>query len=533
MFKFFKDRYAKKRFNLILADGIFDFILKIDVRTGTYLRKYGKNNLPYSLQKRGKYDDLVKSLSGRLYGGAAEDFSRSMKLIRILSALAVQRQYVVFCKLSAGETIRYKKIWFFNNAPEEIVLLCEDVTDVREYQETEQKKIESEMRRRREELQSLQSRMVYLAHEIRSPLNSIYGNLDILQMEAYEKNRYLDNAILSAEYLLRLINGVLHISKTENGDSVRSVEAVTLEELVKCPEGMFEYEAKKKNITLCFQFGEPVYRYLYLDREAIQQILVNLISNAVKYSTEGGKICCRIVERYVEEKRVRLFLEVADMGIGMEEEFLLKNFSGVWEEYAREGRMEGAQGSGLGLFLTKRLVELLHGSIRIESRAGVGTKVSVELETDADDVLYDTHGFCRKDNEQIVKGEIYRIKRALVAEDEDASMDVLCAYLEKLGIAADQTYDGEEVVAVFEQSAENYYDIIFMDRNMPAKNGVEAIRAIRRMERKDSGLPIIVMTAEMPEQQKTDDASVEINDYLIKPYCLEDIRATLSKYPGG
>lgn len=528
MFKFLKDRYIKKRPGLILADGIFDFILSIDVRRGTYLRKYEKKNLPFSLQKEGKYDDLLCSLQSRLDGGVLE-FSQNMKLIRVLGILTVQEQYSVLCRFKSGENIYYKRILFLYGRQKEIIALCEDITVVLEYREA-QRRIDDGPDKRKEELQSLKKRITYLVHEIRSPLNSIYGNLDILQMETCNNNRYLENAILSAEYLLRLVNSALNISAIENNNSIRKAEAVTLEELVKCPKGMFEYEAAMKNIRIYFRFGEPVYRYLYLDRELIQQIMVNLISNAVKYSQEGGEICCRIAQRYLEEKRIRLYLEVADTGIGMEEEFLLKNFSGVWTGQAREYRKDKTPGNGMGLALTKRLVELLHGSIKIESRAGYGTKISVEFDADGDDVLYQERGLSEGGVGKIPEEGIPGIKRALVAEDEDSSMDALCGYLKRLGIASDQTYDGDEAAAVFEQSEEHYYDVVLMDINMPVKSGIEAIRTIRRMERKDNCLPIIAMTADTLAQQKMGEISAQVDGYLIKPYRLEDIRSVLLKY---
>ncbi len=528
MFKFLKDRYDKKRPGLILADGIFDFILSIDVRKGTYLRKYGKKNLPFSLPEKGKYDDLLSSLRGSLCEGETQ-FSQNMKLIRIVGSLMVQELYSVSGRFQTGETVSYKRILFLYGGHKEIIALCEDITVVSEYREAQQR-IDDSSREREEELQSLKKRITYLVHEIRSPLNSIYGNLDILQMETYKSNRYLENAILSAEYLLRLVNSVLNISAIENDNSIRKTEAVTLEELVRCPKGMFEYEAAKKNIRLLFHLGEPVYRYLYLERELIQQIMINLISNAVKYSQEGGEIGCMITQRYLEEKRVRLVLEVVDTGIGMEKEFLLENFSGVWAEQVREYRKDKTPGNGMGLAITKHLVDLLHGSIKIDSRADDGTKITVEFETDGDDVLYDKGQMPEREADEFPQAGVSGIKRALVAEDEDSSMDVLCGYLKRLGIAFDQTYDGDEVTAVFEQSEENYYDVILMDINMPAKSGIEAVRTIRRMGRKDNCLPIIAMTADTLGQQTLRELSAQVDGYLIKPYRLEDIRAVLSKY---
>lgn len=376
--------------------------------------------------------------------------------------------------------------------------------------------------------------IAYLAHEIRTPLNSIHGNLDILRMEGSLDSRYLDNAILSTEYLMHFVDSALTIAEIENDNSVIKAEAVTLEELFKYLKGILEWAADKKNIELQFLFGETVYQYLYLDRTAIQQIIINLISNSIKYTDEGGKVLCHITEKYLEEKRIRLFIEVSDTGIGMEEDFA----SNVWEEFTREGRSKDAKGNGLGMFITRQLVGLLNGSMEIESAPGFGTKVSVTLEADGDDVLYDLGHLIKEcpDDGQMQKymeEDINRYtlpKRALVAEDEEASMDVICKYLGILGIEADKAYDGDEVIRIFSISEENHYDVLLVDINLPDKSGIEALHEIRKLDRADSGMPAIIMTADDIDRHRADMLYGEINGYIIKPYRLEDIRAVLSQY---
>ncbi len=235
---------------------------------------------------------------------------------------------------------------------------------------------------------------------------------------------------------------------------------------------------------------------------------------------------CRITEIYLEEKRVKLLLEVTDTGIGIEEDFL----SDIWNAYTREYRMKGILGSGLGLMLTKRMVELLHGSIDIISRVGLGTKVSVELEVDGDDVLY-ARPASPADKKTTAQGRSpVLIKRALVAEDEESNMEIICRYLEQLGVAADRAYNGKDAIEIFEKSHTDYYHIILMDINMPGTDGIEAIRRIRNMERTDKTLPIIAVTAEIPGKEKEGALSAQIDGYLIKPYRMEDIRSVLLEY---
>lgn len=374
----------------------------------------------------------------------------------------------------------------------------------------------------------LQDYAAYLAHEIKTPLSSICGNLDILKREGCLDNKYLDNAILAADYLTHLVDSVMLVSVIENDTGVIKSDVATPEELFRSLKGILEVTAAKKNIKLQFLFGETIYQYLYLNKAAIQQIIINLISNSIKYTDEGGTVLCRITQEYLEEKRIRLFLEVEDTGIGMEEDFI----SCVWDEFTREGRKGDAKGNGLGMSITKSLVELMNGSIKIGTSPGHGTKVTVELDVDGDDIRYDLDAPSGKEEKQIREGtgEYTLPKRVLVAEDERANMDIICKYLEILGIEADKAYDGDEVIEIFNRSEENRYDVILMDINLPEKSGIEAVREIRKSDREDNGIPIVIITADTLDRHWPDILSAKINGCIIKPYSLEDVRTVLLKY---
>lgn len=536
MIKFLKGRLKGAAVDLVLPEGIFDFILFVDVRKGTYARKYGKRTFFQWIPEEGRYSDFLRNLQKRACG-SEEELNENMKLIRVLGALAVQEKYIVICSLKIEEGtcregicqdgIYHKKFTFIRNSfykesdrqKENIVVFCEDMTEILSCAEIGRES-ETVSDEQKEKAEALQKRIVYLVHEIRTSLNSIYGNLKMLHEEAYPGNRYLNNAVLSAEHLLNLVNSVLGISELENR-GVGTIEAVTLEELVEYPKSIFAYEAQKRNIRIQFICGKPVYLYLYLNRTAVQQVIINLISNAVKYTKDGGRVMCRITEVFQEEKRVRLLLEVSDTGIGMEEKFLADG----WKAYGRERRKKGTEGSGLGFVLTKYLVELLHGSIQIETVSGIGTTAFVTLEVDGDDVLHESSA----ETEEIHAEEEIFIKKALVAENEDANMEIICGYLEKMGIAADKTYDGDEVVEIFRQSKEAYYDVILMDIHMPGKNGIEAAGEIRNMGREDSGTPIIAMTADMLDERVKEELAAAVSGCLVKPYREEDVRAALLK----
>ncbi|MCM1087342.1 MAG: ATP-binding protein [Muribaculaceae bacterium] len=539
MFQFLKDHCGNEQVNLILADGIFDFVVCINVKTSEYMRKYASENLPYLESERGQYADFLQSLQRGLISDK-DAFAEALNLITIIGELTLRDSYAVLCKFEYEGKISHKRLLFCYDRTDtgkdtdHILVFCENVTAVFGYEDGTSRQERGAMAKQKEELQTLQKDLACLSHEIRTSANNIYGNLSLLKKKGQLKDKYLDNALFSADYLLRLINRTLHLSRMKNDTNVIKVQAVTLEELLEYPREIFGPEAADKNIKLQILAGLQVYRYLYLDREVVQQIIINLISNAIKYTEDGGRILCRISEEYLEEKRVKVSLEVQDTGIGMDETFLAKNFSAfsAWKDYAREGRKKDVSGSGLGLSLTKRMVEALHGSIRIVSQIGKGTGVFVEFEADGDDVLYGAGHPWEDTGEQIEAEEITPIpdiRRVLAAEDEEAGMDVLCGYLEQLGIIADRAYSGKEVIECFVHAIENYYDAILMDINMPEGSGMEVARTIRGLDRKDSSLPIIAVTADMFDEEK-DAVSAGISGYITKPYRIEDIISALSKY---
>lgn len=509
---------------LMLAEDFFDFILYIDIRQNAYRKLCEKNDIPYALPDRGTYGAFVHDMISMLCG-STEDFAENMKLIRVLSALECEEKYMVFCKLEIQGLVYDKKIVFMYGTKEEtIIAFCEDITGIVIGEDRKRQRKESGSAGQGE-AERVKMQMTYLTHEIRTLLHSIYGNLSILKRGEHENDIHLDNAVYAAEHLLCLTNSVLSISTLENDINVINTEAVTLEELLLYPGKIVRQSAQEKGIRLQFYFGKPVYQYLYLNKNIVWQIIINLLSNAIKYTNSGGKVVCRITETYLEEKRVKLLLEVTDTGIGIEEKFL----SDVWNAYTREQRMTESFGSGLGLMFTKRMVELLNGSIDMISRVGLGTKVSVTLEADGDDVLY-ASALSYEDRKKAVRSpEQVFIKRALVAEDEESNMEIICRYLEELGVAADKAYNGRQAIEIFEKSKMNYYHIILMDINMPDKDGTEAIQLIRCMDRPDSGVPIVAVTAQIPDKEKKDAFSDKIDGYLIKPYRMEDICSVLLK----
>lgn len=456
------------------------------------------------LKNEGKYHEVLQILKSILYSDKG-DFCEAMKLIRIIGKLSIQDNYAVLCKLIIERHICHKRILFYYDTDaygrkkNEIVMLCEDITAFAKDDHDDY--------------------IPDLAHEIRTSVNNLYGNLTLLKTQMYGNNRYLKNAFLSADYLLRLVNSVLSISEMKSDTRVANTEAITLEELLQYPKAIFEQAAADKDIELQILYEQPLYRYLYLNKEVIQQIIINLISNAIKYTNEGGQVLCRIWEEYLGEKRVKVFLEIKDSGIGMSEEFLTKNLSSAWENHAREGRKKGVSGNGLGLALTVRLIKLLHGDIRIHSHEEKGTRILVRLEADGENTLLNKEG---KDNPVL-------LKRVLVAEDEEANMDIICGYLEQLGIETDKAYCGEKVKEMYIRSEEYYYDAVLLDINLPDISGIEVVETIRDQNRTDSGLPIIAVTADVNEKQKSDAVSAGISEYIIKPYRLEDISSALSK----
>lgn len=353
-----------------------------------------------------------------------------------------------------------------------------------------------------------------MSHDIRTPMNAIVGYTELILNDHTDEEKtmeYLRKIQSSSDFLLSLINNVLEMARIESDKMVLDEVPVQKEQVIEEINDVYTGLMKQKNITFISE-ADIRTKYIYADRVKIKEILLNLISNAYKYTPEGGSIS--LIRRELPcEKKGYIMIEtiVSDTGIGMAKEFLPTLF----DEFSREqGAIESkVQGTGLGMAIVKRLVDFIGGTITVESELGKGTTFTlhtIHRKAGIDDI--------QREEEKEVNTYQLEGKRVLLAEDNDLNAEIATAILQKMGILVDRASDGIICVEMLLKAEKNYYDLILMDVQMPNMNGYKATQTIRAMADKDKReIPIIAMTANAFEEDKKEALAAGMDGYLAKP----------------
>ena len=376
-----------------------------------------------------------------------------------------------------------------------------------------------------------------MSHDIRTPMNAIIGMTDIAVKNIDDKEKAaacLRKVQLSSKHLLGLINDVLDMSSIESGKLTIENRDVALHQLISECVDIIQPQIKEKKQAFDVVVGNVISEHIYSDRVRLQQILLNLLSNATKYTPEGGKIYLRIYqeESALGDKYVRNICEVVDNGIGMSEEFLEE----IFDRFTREDNeyVKNVNGSGLGMAIIKSIVDIMGGNIEIESKLGEGSKFRVILDVkkseieESDMKLPAWNTQVVDDNEQLCQSVAGC--KLLLAEDNDINYEIVEEVLSVYGIKLDRAENGRDCVEIFEKSEKGYYSAILMDVHMPVMDGYEATRTIRAMDREDNALPIIAMTADVFSDNMERCIESGMNECITKPLDVAECLRVLKKY---
>lgn len=374
-----------------------------------------------------------------------------------------------------------------------------------------------------------------MSHDIRTPMNAILGYSDRMLRHMDDKDIVSDSAgkiRSSGEYLLSLINDVLDMARIESDKVTLEEDLYDLREraLVLCD--VFEVDTKKKAQTFRVDFSDMRDTAVWYDSLKLRQIMLNLISNSVKYTPNGGTITHTM--RQLESSRpgyARYEIVVADTGIGMSKEFV----EHIFEQFSRsdDSITKETQGTGLGMSIVGKLVELMGGTIHIESEPGKGTKTTVILELRI--ATPEERRRLEKAKEPVQKEFSLQGLRLLLVDDNDLNREIAQDILEEEGcIVADVAENGAVALGKVQQSSPGDYDLILMDVQMPVMDGYEATRRIRALENAwQANLPIIAMTANAFESDRQDALAAGMNEHLTKPIEIEKLKATLAEFMSG
>ena len=365
-----------------------------------------------------------------------------------------------------------------------------------------------------------------MSHEIRTPMNGIIGMTEIALKDGQTEERRIDclrKIEHSSEYLLGLINDILDMSKIESGKMRLIEEKCNLMEMIQGLHPLLEAKLNENNIQYIADIQLKNHWFL-ADSLRLNQVLVNLLGNALKYSKPDGHVWLTVRETEEEKGFSNLYFQVRDDGIGIapeKQQLIFRQF-----EQADNSENARKQGTGLGLAISRRIVRMMDSDIKLESEPGKGSSFSFNVKLQP--VSGEKTTVTSQPEEISFPG-----KRILVVEDNELNMEIICTILENYGIKTEQAVNGKEAVRRMEESVPGYYDIIFMDIMMPEMDGLEATRTIRNLDREDcKKIPIYAMSANAFDEDVKRSLASGMNGHLSKPVNLQVLEKTLQKVLG-
>ncbi len=379
--------------------------------------------------------------------------------------------------------------------------------------------------------------LMNMSHDVRTPLNTILGMTAIAQKESDDKEKMsecIKKIDIAGKHLLSLVNDVLDMSQIDSGKMILTEEVISLTQLFKKVADMMKIEAKEAKLTIdwTIQLKDEI---IIGDSLRIQQVLINIINNAIKYTSEGGHVLLEMIqlEDKVKEGYGTYRFSCTDTGIGMRQDFLERIF--LFFERDKNTTLSGVAGTGVGLAITKGILDLMGGSICVKSELNKGSTFTVdfhfkvqkqELQKEQDtiqDVIVDSNS-----QEQT---QDYTNKRILLVEDVELNMEIAEELIGTTGVQIDKAYNGKEAVELFSKNPCGYYNLIFMDIQMPVMDGYEATSQIRSLDKPDSkSIPIVALSANALADDIENSLNAGMNEHIAKPIDMEAVWKVLKKY---
>ena len=463
-----------------------------------------------------------------------ERFLQATELSKLKEVLAKQREFTIEYDAMPGDGIRKFQGRFTIHGQESgekhMFIGIRDITEAEQLRFEEEQRLLAAVSRADEASRAKTVFLFNMSHDIRTPMNAIIGFSDLAMKHMDERERleeYLHNIHISCDHLLSLINNVLEMSRIESGSLTLDENIWDAKAFNDTLTTVFETQMAQKGITFTRTI-DVVHTDVYCDSLKLQEIFLNVLSNALKYTPAGGSVTMELKELpSVVPGYARYQTIIADTGIGMSKEYLPH----IFETFSREKTSTESKvmGTGLGMPIVKQLIELMKGSIAIESEPGKGTKVTICLDhriaAEADAAAHKVSSASPADPFAFAAD-----KRILLAEDNDLNAEIAEELLGECGFEIERASDGIICIDMLEKHQAGYYDLILMDIQMPNMDGYKATRIIRELpDRKLAQIPIFAMTANAFEEDKQNALAAGMNGHIAKPVDIEKLMEALAQ----
>lgn len=528
------EQVLSERIMRLLSVVSCDLVADVDLLQNRYRLLNGNLASTDGQAQEGRHSDRVTHmLQKQVVEGDRKQVERMLDPAYIMERLQRESAYSFHYSMMGGdEEISTKKLTVsaIDLRLGRVCLARADVTDVLEKERLAQKTLENALALAEEASRAKSEFLSSMSHDIRTPLNAIMGMTTLATANIGDPVRVADSLqkiSLSSRHLLSLINDILDMSKIESGKITLNRMEMSVTGLISQLSGIIEQQASSAGLQFHAASEKIRHEYFYGDALRLNQVLLNLLGNAVKFTPKGGSVEFKVEELAAADRPgfAHYRFTVRDTGIGMTEDFLARLF----EPFSRSREAARIEGTGLGLSISKGLVELMGGTIRVESRPGAGTAFFLEVQCEA-----------AKDcaASRVEKENINRItdsqnslllgRRILVAEDNEINAEILCGVLKLYGAKTTVGWDGTEAVREFQNTPQGTYDAILMDIRMPEMNGYDATRAIRALDRTDAKtIPIIAMSANAFAEDVQEALASGMNAHIAKPIDLKVLEDTL------
>ena len=360
-----------------------------------------------------------------------------------------------------------------------------------------------------------------MSHDIRTPMNAIIGFTEIAKKNLDDRKKLFDcisKITLSSEHLLNLINDVLDMTKIESGKVTFEEETFNLRTIINDIQDMMMQTLLEKKMHLHIETTQLIDETVSCDRLRLNQVLINLVGNAIKYSNPDGNIWLSAIQLPDDnENEILVEIHVKDDGLGMSKDFVEKVFQPFEREY--NSTKSGISGTGLGLTITKSIVEMMRGTISVTSELGIGSEFVITIPFDVPTLLE-----IEDEDDLAIKNFDFTKKRVLLVEDNAFNREIAVELLTDAGLEVEEANDGSIAVEILKNNPAGYYDAVIMDLQMPVMDGYEATRIIRSFEDiRIATIPIVAMTANAFSEDKKKALDCGMNAYLTKPINIKDL----------